>query len=402
MNKEQDILLRLIANELFNKNYIIPKLTNAEWQTIIIESKEQAVLRIAYSSADKAGVPKIISDLWYQESLHYLENNLTIYHNHLLLNDWLTQADISYVILKGCSSAYYYPNQSDRIMGDVDFLIKKTDMERVDNVLKKHGLQPWDLDHICHIVYRSKRKHYEMHFDIPGVPNGEVGDLIHKYIDDIFASSFTYSTANGSIQLPSKFHHGLIIILHTSHHLTSEGIGLRHLCDWAVFLNSCSNEEFKDLFEEKFKSIGMWKFACVLSKICIDYLGCSPKSCIDDIEVKLIKDLIDDIFQGGNFGFKDHNRVFEGKLISDKGKGTFNSQSMIGNYVKSINAGVHAKWSFSKKCPIILPFGWFFFGTKRLFKIVFGKVKKPKIVKSIKVAKKRQDLYIRLGIFEIL
>ena len=34
------------------------------------------------------------------------------------------------------------------------------------------------------------------------------------------------------IRIPAPFHHGLILLLHTVHHMLGEGIGLRHLCDW--------------------------------------------------------------------------------------------------------------------------------------------------------------------------
>ena len=302
MNKTQAILLKLLANELFSQNNKIPILTDDEWRAVIKESQQQAVVRIAFNSAVKAGLSGIVKSEWETKALANLRNSIVIDNNHLILNEWLSQAKVPYIILKGCASAYYYPNPYDRAMGDVDFLIRKSDIKYVDALLKKNGLKPWDVDHICHIVYKAKQKFYELHFDISGVPSGKLGNLVHKYLEDVFDKSFSHITSNGSMQLPSKFHHGLIILLHTSHHLTGEGIGLRHLCDWAVLLNSCSDEEFRDLFEEKFKAIGMWRFACVLSQICINYLGCKPKKCLSPIDESISTRLIEDILFGGNFG----------------------------------------------------------------------------------------------------
>lgn len=401
MNKTQVILIKLVANELFGKRYIFPQLTDDEWRGVIKESQQQAVLLIAYNSAVKLGLSEVINSKWRIEALKNIKNNSVIEINHLQLHSWLKQAGIPYVVLKGCSSASYYPEPSDRAMGDVDFLVKKSDVERADRILKEQGLKPWEVDHICHIVYRAPRKHYEMHFDLSGVPHGKPGELVHKYIEDIFDKSFVYTAENGSMQLPSKFHHGLIILLHTSHHLTGEGIGLRHLCDWAVFLNSCSDEEFRELFEERFKAIGMWKFASVLSRICIKYLGCEPKNCLMNVDDELSKRLIDDILFGGNFGKKDSDRSFEGRIISDRGKSTVKGKKMLTNYINSINDVVHSNWPITKKYPLIMPFGWMFFGARRLYRILTGKRKKPKVFKSISVARKRRDLYGKLGIFEI-
>ena len=55
--------------------------------------------------------------------------------------------------------------------------------------------------------------------------------------------------------MPSHFHHGLNLLLHTNQHLLGEGLGLRHLCDWAVFAAGFSDEEFRELFEEKLKAV---------------------------------------------------------------------------------------------------------------------------------------------------
>ena len=56
-------------------------------------------------------------------------------------------------------------------------------------------------------------------------------------------------------------------------HMTSESIGLRHLCDWAVFVNSISNNEFVGLFSENLKSFGLWKFAQIMTATSEKYLG---------------------------------------------------------------------------------------------------------------------------------
>lgn len=396
MNKSQVILLKLLANKLFDKNYHISELTAEEWKSVFEEAKQQAVLRLAYLAAEKYDVPQDIL-LEYQKTSHYiLKNNIQVVMNHKFLHEWFTNARIPYVILKGCSSAYYYPSSIDRAMGDVDFYVRKADLERAGNVLKEQGLEPWEVDHICHIVYRKPGMHYEMHFDLSGVPYGKPGELVHEYIKDIIEESFVSDENDVQICLPSKFHHGLIILLHTSHHLTGEGIGLRHLCDWAVFLESCTDDEFKELFEDKFNAIGMWKFASVLSQICIKYLGCKPKDCLMDIDENLSVKLLDDILFGGNFGNKEKNRSTEGLLISDRGKDGIKSNYSI---IHGINNTVYKKWTITKKIPILLPFGWIYFGARFVIRSVISKHINPFML--FKATHNRNDLYSRLGIFEI-
>ena len=401
MKKSQEVLLKLLANELFQCNNKIEDLSESEWRDVIKESCDQAVTIISYNAAVKACLPDSINQLWADVVDNYVAKNMMAEYDHIVLHEWMTEANIPYVILKGSSSAYYYPNALERTMGDVDFLVKKEDIARGEEILRNQGLKLLEVDHICHIVYRNGDHHYEMHFDLSGVPNGKPGELVHEYIKDIFDKSFVYSSDNGEMVIPSKFHHGLIILLHTSHHLTGEGVGLRHLCDWAVFLESCSNDEFKELFEDKFKAIGMWKFASVLSKICIIHLGCTPKECLENVDEEITESLIEDILFGGNFGKKDsENRHLEARLISDRGKSGMNKKSMVGYFIGSVNESIRNHWPITRKIPIIIPFGWIFFGCQRVIKVVFGKGRFANVKSTIGEAGKRKELYSKLGIFE--
>ena len=116
MNKAQAVLLKLLANELFDRKYTIPILSDEEWKSVMKESQQQAVVRIAFNSAVKSGLPDNIKTVWQAKSLSNLRNNIVIVHNHLILNEWLNKANIPYVVLKGCSSAYYYPDRYERSM----------------------------------------------------------------------------------------------------------------------------------------------------------------------------------------------------------------------------------------------------------------------------------------------
>ena len=76
-----------------------------------------------------------------------------------------------------------------------------------------------------------------------------------------------------NVVCPSDFHHGLILLLHTSHHMFGEGIGL-------------------------------WHFNCILTRMSITYLDCPDPGWTETIDDMLINSIILDIFTGGNFGRK--------------------------------------------------------------------------------------------------
>lgn len=94
------------------------------------------------------------------------------------------------------------------------------------------------------------------------------------------------------------------MLLHVASHMMSEGIGMRHLCDWAVFADTLGNEKFVTLFEEKLKRFGLWKFAQILTLVSERYLGLVHKEWAQnpDVTEEQLEALMEDILNGGNFG----------------------------------------------------------------------------------------------------
>lgn len=396
MNDSQRIILQLLSKALFKRD---AEVLNADWTAILTEAKNQAVVQFIDSVLDKSLLSPEETKAWKQAASQDIANNIRIGHNHSLLHQWMTVANIPYVILKGAASASYYPTPAYRSMGDVDFLVPTDYVERAGKVLEEHGLKSWDRDHISHIVYRGPRMHYEMHFNLAGTPNGTAGDLVREYTKDIFEKAETRTVVSGIATLPSPFHHGLILLLHTCHHLTGEGVGLRHLCDWAVFENSFSDIEFREMFEEKLKAIGLWRFAQILTRVSIKYLGAEDREWAE-ADDELVDALMEDILSGGNFGKKDSNRSIQTMLISDRGKDGVDKTSMADQFIKSGNEVVYHNWPQAREKKILLPFGWAFFGGRRVIRELTGKRAKTDVKQLVSGAEQRRELYKQFKLYE--
>lgn len=396
MTDYQATLLQLLSKELFNKSV---DLLGANLDDVLKEARMQAVEQCAFNAIDKNLLTQDELNKWKQASYNDIAQNIRVFHNHNLLHKWMSENEIPYVILKGVASAYYYPNPVYRSMGDVDFLVNKEDIQKAGSVLENQNLKPWDEEHISHIVYRDTGKHYEMHFNLAGTPNGDAGDLVREYTSDIFENAETKKILGNEVVLPSKFHHGLILLLHNCHHLTGEGIGLRHLCDWAVFENSLSDAEFRKLFELKLKKLGLWHFAQILTRVSVKYLGAEEKSWAE-CDDRIVDDLIEDILVGGNFGKKDHNRSIQQMLISNRGKDGVGHISIIKQFIISSNELIFHYWPSARKNKILIPIGWLCFGGRRVFREMTGKRKKTNINKMVDGAAKRRELYKQFHLYE--
>lgn len=395
INNNQTILLDLCAKSLFGKEVTIPD--EFDCNELVEESKRQTVFPVAYSFVkDKC------DDVDSKTFSQIIAKNIRVEFAHNEVHRILSDNSIPYVILKGVASASYYKEPMLRMMGDVDVLVRPDDIAKADKLLKSIGFVTADDIHgdDMHIGYkRNDGIACELHRRIGWAPKNSVGDTVNKYLDDIFEKSFEYKMSNGSCILPCKFHHGLILLLHTATHLTHEGVGLRHLCDWAVFVNDISNDEFVSLFEQPLKEMGLWRFAQLLTLCCVSHLGCDQKEWAGQDDNNLIDSIVFDILNGGNFGTKDTDRYNQIKYISDRKEGTTAKKNPILQLCASINEKTKKEFKFSNKSKFFLPLGWICTVCKYLYLVVMGK-RRLDTVSTINSAKQRKNIYDEFRLFE--
>ena len=395
INNSQKLLLCLCAKSLFDKDITLTD--GFDCKELVEESKRQTVFPCVYSSI-KNMYDNIDGNLFSQ----IVAKNIRVEFAHNEVHRILSENNVSYVVLKGVASASYYKEPMLRMMGDVDVLVASESISKSDKLLKSIGFVTTDdIDgDNMHIGYKRKDGvACELHRRINGVPNNSAGDIVNKYLSDIFEKSIEFKTANGSCILPSKFHHCLILLLHTASHLTSEGVGLRHLCDWAVFVNSFTNDEFVNTFEKPLKDMGLWRFAQLLTLCCIKYLGCDAKDWAGETDEDLLEKIITDILNGGNFGVNDLERYSQIKYISDREIGAVAQKNAFVQLLCSINAKSKNEFPFVKKSVVFLPVGWLFTICKHLYLIIIGK-RYIDGVSIITNAKKRKDIYDEFRLFK--
>ena len=403
-NKEK-ALLHLTAQALFpqTNELNIDTLKKKNLPAELKEANVQAVFPLVYSVLKKHGIT--LPD-FEKNFLNKVANNIRVGHDHAELHELLSSNNIPYVAMKGSASAMYYQEPLLRTMGDVDFLVSQSDLERAGALLKQAGFHPVEKnEHECHIAYHRKmngvRSIWEMHWSPSGIPQGEVGELTREYLSDIVETAVMCTTSGSECLIPSPFHHGLIMLLHTAIHLINTGIGLRHLCDWAVFVDKLSDEEFKELFEEKLKSIGMWRFAQILTQLSIAYLGMSPKQWCDlEVEPEYLETLMSDIFKGGNFGVKDSNRINQAKLITNSHKASVDDTGLLKQLIKTMNEKARSAMPVIKKMPILLPVGWIYAGGRHLLRIRRGSRPKIDVSDMVRGATERRELYKEFQLFK--
>lgn len=405
-DKVYDIILQALGAALFDTQK--PKLNIDVVSQVIAEAKSQAVFTCIYPVLRNDFKRLLSPEIYKQienEFLAYVANNMRVSFEHNQLNEIMQKNDIRYVVLKGCSSCAYYEKAELRTMGDVDFLVKEEDVLKTIEVLEQNGFERdrYEFTTNQSAYKRPPNSVWEIHKSVTGIPNNDVGKSIDRLFSDIFETASLYEKDGFRYYVPSAFHHGLILLLHKASHMTAGGLGLRQLCDWAVFVSKFDDCEFCAIFENTLKDIGLWKFAQIMTLLCQKYLY-APKRLwtVDcDIEDLEIENIMNDILSGGNFGQKDKNRYREIKYITDRKEGKVGNKSLVSQFFVSLNYKVYADYSFICKYKIFLPVGWVLETFSYILLVLKGKRKTSKTMSVIKDASERKRLYSKLNLFEV-
>ena len=389
----EEVLLSLLRHTLFGEEYN-RKLPPDEVLAALDEAKKQSVSCLAFESArELADIGEKAVNFY-----GYYKKNMLVHWYHSILHDIMTKADIPYTVLKGAASAHYYPQPQLRMMGDVDFLVSPEDLERGKKALEAEGFVRMDMNHDCHEVYKKEEMHFEMHFEPAGIPYGEKGEYIRGIMKGAVESARCVKTENGEYMCPSPFYHGLIMLLHMQHHMLAEGIGLRHLCDWAVFIDKFSDEEYREIFSEKLRNAGLLKFSEIISLTAHIALNIRYRDFMGR-DFDTAGELLSDIFASGNFGKKDSVRSSEGLFISNRGKDGI-KRTRITQFAVGINRIVYTKFPVMKKHKILLPAGWIYVGGRRIIRQIKGERKPLQLRTAYASSLTRKELYKKLGLFE--
>ena len=307
--------------------------------------------------------------------LRVLSRNVRLQAEHMELHTLLSEAQIPYVILKGWASARYYPEALCRTLGDVDFLLRERDFPKVTELLQDQGFTAKKDDGSTHVAFsRPGGSHWEMHRR----PNGSV-----EATDPFFSTLLEEARFEDGMMLPSDFHHCLVLLCHTASHLTKEGLGLRHICDWAVFVEQVDVSQW----ERQLKDCGLWRFAKILSLLCAEYLHLPYQPWFGTDESAVLPTLMEDIFAAGNFGRKDADRYRQIKYVANS-EHRIEKSSTIRQGWEALKR--KAEVQQKSRASVLADYaGMLLRGERRADN-----------VKTLSEAKKRRALYRELGLFE--
>ncbi len=396
LNLQQQAFLELVKIGIGTSkgSFDFSLLSADDWKAVMKESRAHAVQLLCFDSTKDivSLIPFDIYALWLRYSTAVISNNLSVQKSQSELVDLLEAENCPYIILKGMSAAYYYPDPEKRALGDVDFLINVKHKEKITEALISEGYnKPFD-GHRYHDAFFKGKSELEMHYEIAGIPSGTAGEKFREYLKD--AETKFEKIGDPEFRKPTDDIHAVVILLHTLHHMLSGGIGVRHLCDWACFVEKTHGEPFwqNDIIP-LLKATGTYTFASVITEVCYKYLGSARPEWCEDVSDELCGEVVKDIIELGNFGKKNQERSKSGDMLSTDIK-----KGKIRSMLASLHSSAYTAYPILNKAPYLYPFIFVYRIFRYLVLIVMGK--RPSLIKTNSYANKRRAIYSQFELFK--
>lgn len=390
-------LMKILSDVLW-RNSPESTYSEQEWEDILSTAEEQRVLFLVLQGCTSirqqfsaAGWLK-----WRSKMISTMINNELLMEAQNKIVDLLKERGIPYAVLKGTSLSVCYYNPAARALGDIDLLVPVQFVDRASEILVSQGFHaPKDsFAHPFHIDFYKNSIVVELHYAVSAFPDSCAGTEAKHYMESWQNQLRQKHIGNYTFQCFSDSHQALSLLLHMARHMTRGCIGLRQLCDWAAFLTSVMPEYFEAQILPELKLCGLKKFAGVLTRTAIRYLGLNsaygmPFQSVRECDIQA---MMEEILRAGSI----HNKIEYSNFFIDESRTT----SAVQVFVARINSLAQRKFPVTKKAPFLLPLFWLYLPLHYWILSLMGKHRRISLLRTITVTKQRKQLYRTLRLFK--
>lgn len=151
----------------------------------------------------------------------------------------MERREIPVVVLKGLAFAQYYKNPLHRECGDLDcYMMGKKEAGDLAALELGGTMEEAGYKH-SHLLFKGLTiENHRFFTDFDNTPRGM---LTEKVLGELIQEEQTY-IGDSKLSCPSANFNALFLLKHTQGHFIDEGIRMRHVLDWALFLRAKQEE----------------------------------------------------------------------------------------------------------------------------------------------------------------
>ena len=303
-------LLELVRSAIWNRMPEQDMFRSCDWHSVFNAAEVQAVVglvadaisRLPKECCPPKGIRLALIGYVQQIERTNSQHRAVIKKVYALLRE----NGIGAVFMKGLTTGVRYPNPSLRQCGDIDFVVAKKDFPKTLKLLEQIGTVDYELEHEHHGMAFVDGVTLEPHYKVHNYQHPKNDKAMQRMFDSIFPQSLEHIDIDGApIPIFPKTFESVFLISHMVNHVYEEGLGLRQVIDYAMFLQQEYNKIDKELHQKYLKMMHMERAHRIFVRICENYLGLSPELChytYTKSEISFADKLMTDIMKVGNFG----------------------------------------------------------------------------------------------------
>ncbi len=290
-------------------------LTNNEWEAVFQIALKQAVLGIIYDGLSSLPSPLLPPEEEMSKWTQYIQQLERHYLSHYRMLNYLlvryeVEGGLHPVLMKGLGLSSYYPDIRHRACGDIDlFFVGDEKAEQANRMAEQWGLEV------------ERGLHGESNFTIKSVLVEIHAQLLHQrspFIKKKTKRQLHIALENGDafcqrdiegvpVSVLHPLYNNLLLTTHSLKHVLNEGIGMRQLCDVAMFLKAEHELIEPSAFRQLLRDWGVEQWGNLTYAFCVRVLG-MPSSLLPypiDINGYDTDLLLEEVWRTGNFGEMD-------------------------------------------------------------------------------------------------
>ncbi|MCR5837735.1 MAG: nucleotidyltransferase family protein [Lachnospiraceae bacterium] len=241
------------------------------------------------SAEQKAGFRK--------NSLKYIGYFANAEEKMKVLISQMNEAGIDHLLFKGFVVKDYYPVPELRTFGDIDFLIRKEDRKKSDELMIANGFQRKD-DWEPVYSYKKEIEYYEIHTDVMEIDVSPKADYV-----SYFAKTWKRAVNKNehTYVLPPE-DHLIYLLTHLAKHINGSGAGIRMYLDIAAFLKHFEGQLDIQYLKQELETISLYNFTTFVFAVVQKYFEVNVPFVKNDISEETFEKYMEYTLEGGVFG----------------------------------------------------------------------------------------------------
>ena len=302
----------------------VPGSAPADWKGILHLARKQAVLPLLYDGLEflpedrRLQGPALLKLIAYVDRVE--QHNRALDAAAVEISSRLSACGIDSVLLKGQGNALLYRNPLHRQCGDIDLYTGPENYGKAIDIIRSwKEISEEKEESVKHTGFSYLNLILELHKEAYFFPDRKSNRLYRPWErEELAAGGYRVKLGDaGEVTVPPVDFNLFYIFAHGFTHFMQSGLGLRQLCDLALFIH-CHHGEFDtEALKARLKAFRLekeWKlFVCFL----VEILGLPEEEAplYDPDMIPLSRKLLGQILADGNFGHHKDLPDFSGKPV---------------------------------------------------------------------------------------